>query len=225
VSRFIVGLDLGQAADFTALAVLEKRRVSQATEPPPGFLGSWRPPLHTQYDLGHLKRWHLGGAYTAIVAEVVELFEDKRLSGSPLVVDATGVGRAVVDLFRKARPKAAIKPVVITFGQNITPGRGGVRHVPKKDLAGTLQVLFQAKRIKFARLPLVETLVKELQTFKVKITAAGNETFEAWREGDHDDMVLAVALASWWGEWEEKTSYLCRPGFGPALASFNPHSR
>jgi hypothetical protein len=44
------------------------------------------------------------------------------------------------------------------------------------------------------------TLVRELQNFQVKITAAANETFGVWRDGQHDDLVLAVALASWWGE-------------------------
>jgi hypothetical protein len=29
----------------------------------------------------------------------------------------------------------------------------------------------------------------------VKIPSAANETFGAWRDGDHDDPVLAVALA------------------------------
>ena len=33
----------------------------------------------------------------------------------------------------------------------------------------------------------------ELQQFRVKITAAANETFEAWWERDHDDLVLALA--------------------------------
>ena len=40
----------------------------------------------------------------------------------------------------------------------------------------------------------------ELLNFRVKITAAANETFGAWREGEHDDLVLAVALACWAGE-------------------------
>jgi hypothetical protein len=40
-----------------------------------------------------------------------------------------------------------------------------------------------------------------LGTFKVKINInTGNESFEAWRERDHDDLVLAVALACWFGE-------------------------
>jgi hypothetical protein len=43
-------------------------------------------------------------------------------------------------------------------------------------------------------------LVTELRAFKVKITAAANETFESWRERDHDDLVLAVALACWLGQ-------------------------
>jgi hypothetical protein len=43
-------------------------------------------------------------------------------------------------------------------------------------------------------------LIKELQNFKVKITAAANEIFEAWREGEHDDLLLAVAIAAWMGE-------------------------
>jgi hypothetical protein len=44
-------------------------------------------------------------------------------------------------------------------------------------------------------LPLTAVLAEELAAFRVKVTPAGNETFEAWRERDHDDLVLAVALA------------------------------
>ncbi len=40
-------------------------------------------------------------------------------------------------------------------------------------------------------------LVEELQNFKLKITTAGNDTYEAWRESDHDDLVLAAAMAAW----------------------------
>jgi hypothetical protein len=43
-------------------------------------------------------------------------------------------------------------------------------------------------------------LVQELGAFRVKITASANETFEAWRERDHDDLVLAVAMAAWVGQ-------------------------
>ena len=47
-----------------------------------------------------------------------------------------------------------------------------------------------------------EVLVRELSTFRAKVNiATGNESFEAWRSRDHDDMVLAVALAAWLGEY------------------------
>ncbi len=47
-------------------------------------------------------------------------------------------------------------------------------------------------------------LVRELENFRVKITAAANETFGAWREGQHDDLVIAVALACWLAEREPR---------------------
>jgi hypothetical protein len=40
----------------------------------------------------------------------------------------------------------------------------------------------------------------ELRAFRVKLTPAGNDTFESARERDHDDLVLAMALAVWAGE-------------------------
>jgi hypothetical protein len=39
--------------------------------------------------------------------------------------------------------------------------------------------------------------VKELQGLRVKVNSAGRESFSAWRDGEHDDLVLAVALAGW----------------------------
>jgi hypothetical protein len=45
------------------------------------------------------------------------------------------------------------------------------------------------------------TLRKELSTFKVKINiASATESFESWRTGQHDDLVLACCLAVWYGE-------------------------
>jgi hypothetical protein len=64
-----------------------------------------------------------------------------------------------------------------------------------------LQLLLQSRRLHIARsLEHAATLVKELENFRVKITAAARETYEAWREGQHDDLVLAAALAAWMGE-------------------------
>jgi hypothetical protein len=43
----------------------------------------------------------------------------------------------------------------------------------------------------------MQTLLRELQTFRVKNTEAGRESFESWRERPHDDLVFAAALACW----------------------------
>src|SRR5687767_6312437 len=74
-------------------------------------------------------------------------------------------------------------------------------HVPKRDLVSNLQVLLQSERLKIAGdLPEAAALLRELRSFRVTISTAGNDTYAAWRENDHDDMVLAVALACWQGE-------------------------
>jgi hypothetical protein len=50
---------------------------------------------------------------------------------------------------------------------------------------------------------LASVLVQELLNFRVKITEAANETFGAG-DGEHDDIVLAVALACWYAEGRAK---------------------
>jgi len=97
--------------------------------------------------------------------------------------------------------RAKLQPITITAGHKSSPGEMGGWLVPKRELVSTLQVLLQSRRIKLAPgLPATKMLVRELLDFKVKITPAANETFGAWREGAHDDLVLAIAIAAWVGE-------------------------
>ena len=77
--------------------------------------------------------------------------------------------------------------------------------VPKKHLASTVQVLLQEGRLRIGRdLPHAGTLTAEMQNFKAKINPNGHVGYGAgddWRDGNHDDLVLALALACWLGEW------------------------
>lgn len=184
----IIGLDLGQAQDYTALAVVER----EATPGSAAF-----------YSVRHLHRFPLGTPYTAIVPAVVELANAHPLSGCPVIADQTGVGRGVVDLLRKAKGSPRIIAATITGGSKASVEEDGLYqcyHVPKKDLVTALQLLLQSRRLKVAAsLPEAGTLTRELQAFRSKVNvASGNESFEAWRERDHDDLILAVALACWW---------------------------
>ena len=135
-----------------------------------------------QYAVRHLQRFPLGTPYTTICTRLAQLFADRPLARSKLVVDQTGVGRPVVDMLKKARINAQIVPVTITAGYAANLGDAGW-HVPKKELVSSLQVLLQSRRIKVApSLPEAQTLVRELLDFKVKITPAANETFGALRK-------------------------------------------
>jgi hypothetical protein len=160
-------------------------------------------PIPTMYHaVRHIERPRLGTSYLTIVARVKELLATSPLTlATHLIVDATGVGAAVVDMLRQSRlPARSCTWVIITGGEKATVDKG-VWHVPKRDLVGVLQVILQGGRLKVAEsLPHARTLIDELLSFQVKITESGHDTYGAWREGAHDDLVLATALACWLGD-------------------------
>jgi hypothetical protein len=151
-----------------------------------------------------------------VVRYVQDLLEKEPLkNATELVVDATGVGRPVVDLLveRELAPVA----ITITGGDAVVSDAGGWR-VPKRDLVAAVQVLLQNDRLRFAaRIPALPALVQELRDFRVKIDPlTAHDSYGAWREGAHDDLVLAVAVAAWYGQrWEP-----FRPRTGLASGSF-----
>jgi hypothetical protein len=194
--EILAGLDLGKVSDYSALAVIERTEAQENGR----RVG--------RYAVRGLRRWQLHTDYTKIAADLSEMYDRPPLCGTALAVDATGVGNAVVEIVRAARPRCKIVPVVITGSQQslaqYDPRRGWT--VPKKVLADTLQALLGTRRLKASPdLPDYKVLTRELQAFTVKVNiATGNESFEAWREKDHDDMVLAVAIACWFGEQGRK---------------------
>jgi hypothetical protein len=203
MSNYVVGLDLGQAQDYTALTVLEK--LPQVAQEPQTrregnltYTGMVQVEKPAHFHVRHLERYELGTLYPAIVDKVKGMLQTPALRGAKLVVDGTGVGRPVVDMFRAAK----LNPVaVLITGGDVVNHEGGYWRVPKRDLVGAVQVPLQDKRLKFAEgLPLVPTLVNEMFNFKVKITENAHDTYRAWREGQHDDLILSVMLAAWWAQ-------------------------
>jgi hypothetical protein len=114
------------------------------------------------------------------------------------VVDETGVGRPVCDLFEDQ----GLYPLRVT----ITAGYGAevkdsARHysVPKLQLVSRLQSLLHDRRLRILKgLPDVPALVSEFSDFQQRITDAGRWRFGA-RTGAHDDLVLALSLSCWAG--------------------------
>ena len=181
-----LGLDLGQVQDHTALALVEWDR---------------REDGERVYRLRHLERLPLGTGYPAITAHIKELMDSDELANrTALVVDATGVGRGVVDFLRGAGLRPV--PVNVHAGRESTVDQLGYHNVPKRLLVGVAQVLLQDRRLRFASaLPHIKTLEDELLKFEVKITETGTDVYGAWREGAHDDLVFALCLATWYGEY------------------------
>ena len=185
MADYVSGLDLGRAAEFTALAALEKETRSDDTG---------------VYSLRHLERFERHCKYSDIVAAVKGRWARPPLAGSALVVDQTGVGRSVFDLIKAADVDAALYRVTLTGGDKHAKEEDGLYRVPKKELVTALQVMLQTGRLRIASgLKHAATLQKELLTFRAKI-GGSNESLGDWREGAHDDLVLAVALAVWAGE-------------------------
>ena len=239
MGSFIAGLDLGQAADRTALVIVEKRqdlgydpalvqtvtesaiampgweaagvqlrspvyeqRTRQATLGPNGqvtYVDDLPAPRLLSYDVRHIQRWPLGTSYPTIVDEVAGLLARPPLgTDARLIIDGTGVGRAPVDMLRARLGGRAI-PVTITSGDVVSVGDDGYHRVPKRDLVGVVQVLLQNKQLRIGpRLPEAATLTSELANFQTKINInTMHDSYGAWREGTHDDLVLALALSLW----------------------------
>ncbi len=186
-STYTVGLDLGQKQDPSALTLIERVACPKSGEP-------------LAYNCRGLERWPLGTPYPEIVRRVDYLMSKPQLKEAPLVVDQTGVGLAVVDMFRLVLDRTIV-PVNITGGKQCHRLPNGDWSVPKIDLVAVIVSLMGRRMLFFP--PghrLRKALENELRNFKVKVTQAGNETFSAWRENDNDDLVLALSVACWYAD-------------------------
>ena len=190
----IIGVDLGQSRDYTAICVTEKRQNYKGW---PNEAESIGDPF---YNLIRLDRLKLGTPYTQ-VREIVRAIYQALKQGNKkpeLVIDYTGVGRPVFDMFKEA----SLYPRGINIhGGDAFTRDGPIDNVPKRDLAAVLQVVYQQERINVAaKLKMARVLNDELLSFQVKINAqTGHDSYEH-RSGQHDDLVLAVACACWYGE-------------------------
>jgi hypothetical protein len=182
-TRYFVGLDLGQANDYTALSIVRQ---------------TWN--NRYEYSLRYLTRTR-GEPYPEIVRKVSKIMGSEKIFGTEppvLIIDKTGVGAPIADMFRVG----AIRPTEITI-------TGGIKysavprgfHVPRTDLMFSLLAVAQQGRFKADRgLELADELEEELRNLKVKISKEGKEGVDSWRESVHDDLVFSISMATWYGE-------------------------
>jgi hypothetical protein len=171
---FSIGCDLGQSQDYTAIAVIQT--------------------VGAKSHLRHLEQVPLGTSYPAIVERIGAMVRSVP-SPSRLVIDASGCGRPVSDMLIGA----GLSPVSVTItgGQGARRGSNGFWKVPKAELVRTVAVALESGSLMIARgMPAGDAFLREMKAFGVMIGATGRARFEA-RGHEHDDLVLAVALALW----------------------------
>lgn len=163
--RYAAGVDLAQAHDYTAIAVLE---------------------LGPPHRLVYLDRWR-GLSYTLTARKVADVLTRY---GAWAAVDATGVGRPVLEEIRALWPLAR--------GLAITAGRGRREgSVGKEDLVSELVVGLERGGIELYPHP---QLLEELRAFEAAPLPGGGVRYSA-PTGGHDDLVLALALAVEAARW------------------------
>ena len=187
---FALAADLGQSNDPTAICVMQHIKRTKMT---------WRGAIVDTADefyVRYLQRLPLGMSYVQQVREISQLLRRPPLDkGCELIIDETGVGRPVGDLFTLLK----VNPirVVITGGENQSTRASSRWHVPKGLLISALDARLHTQELKIAPdLAEASALREELRDFRRHISAAGRYSYDA-RVGKHDDLVLAVALALW----------------------------
>ena len=180
-SRFYLGLDLGQARDYSAIAIAERRVELTGARDPVTYVDHTR----TRILVDYLERIPLRTPYPEVVDRVRAVVQRYTSSGRKLqvVMDATGVGAAVKDMLARANLGVPLLGVTITGGHRVTMSLGGY-HVPRHDLLCNLRVLLEKFMLEVTVTgPLAEALRFELHRWG--------------RRSAHDDLVFALALACW----------------------------
>jgi hypothetical protein len=213
-TRLIVGADLGQSVDPTAIAVLEfcKGVIDEGSDYERHTGQSDRLQKKAErWRIVHMERLPLNTRYGDVVQHISRLMASPELSGDTekniskgeLVIDAGGVGRGVAEMFIEAK----LDPVCVTLtGGLVTTFQARKKYnVSKHEAVTALDARINHDKfpLRFSRhLVEADAFKEEIRDFQRNLSAVGRAQFGA-REGKHDDMVLAVVLANWWATQAE----------------------
>ncbi len=216
--------DIGQAGEPTAIVVLEPeflpvvRWVEHAAErhgsvfdPDPLYTVTADPvfrlpdgretddhPRPWNLVLRHAERLPLETPYSQMVGRLDELKRQLTSEGKEVHValDATGVGMPVLELADRA--ELSPRRITMTASDTVVEVDWRTSRVPKRDLIASVQMALQDRVLKIPKaLKLADVLVRELETYRVKVNLAADDEAVAWRERDHDDLVFGLAIAVW----------------------------
>ena len=164
--HFILGVSMGAGTQPTAISVLEQEVLKG--ERWSAESGALR--------LRHLERVPLEENYLHTVERITAILErpeikDGEKCGEPdVVLDVTGSGRAILELFKRAEIPTPIVAIITGVGM-LEDEIDDVWRLPKTELVGVLRVGYEIRRLKMAKdLELVPTLLGELRDFTMRPT-------------------------------------------------------
>lgn len=197
----VVGVDIGQKHDPTAVAVAEHELRKSGDREEDHWL------------VRHLERLPLGTPYPQVadrLAEVVGNVKKRRRQirePSPwggyelrtiapsvtIYVDATGVGQPVVD----EMSSRGLGPIAVYFthGDKRTEEGWTTVKLGKAWLVSRLQTLLQGRRIHLPNTQETQRLSQELLDYEIRVSEDANDRYGAFKVGTHDDLVTALGLA------------------------------
>lgn len=190
----ILGLDIGQKREFTAIAVVEF-----------GYRPTDAARLHRRHKeshfvVRHLERLEPGSGFPVVARRLGEICRAVTARGNrrPIVyADATGLGAPVIGLLRAEAPDARrIWAVHFNHGDRRVEDRDRyVVTLGKAFAVSRLQTLLQGDRLHLSRTPEADVLATELLDYEIRVSEDANERYGAFRVGTHDDLVTALGLA------------------------------
>ncbi len=194
-----IGIDIGQKHDSTALAVAEREQ--RGGEDYHLIRRLERLPLRTPY---HEIATRLGAIVAGVrervhQAEALRQLEPRWQRGQApeadvtVFVDATGVGKPVVDALEQAG--VHVTAVYFTYGDRRTKQADGSISLGKALLVSRLQALLQTKRILLPKTAEAAALAEELMDYEIRVDSDANDKYGAFKVGAHDDLVTALGLA------------------------------
>lgn len=191
--------DLGKLGDYSAYVLTETRtRVRSRTEEIRPFGdGNESDVIYPEIIVRWLERKQV--PYDVVIDDARTRLSDLRLiDNCAHLIDITGVGQPVWDMM----VRQGMSPIGISFTGGFKTNSADYGYtVPKEDLISSLQLALRNRHLKFADgldQELVAQIRHEFATFVPKPKPGGGTGYEAWREKDHDDIILALAMNVWW---------------------------
>ena len=187
IQPYVVGLHLGPALAPSAIVLV--RRTAGTTPRDP-----------VTHRLAAARRWPAGTRYDLMMPLVSAVLDrlNRREGVAALVANVTGIPEPTLDVVDAMAGSVRFEPTWVTTGERAEEGADGW-HVPERDLVGVLQVLLAQERLKVpGTVPVAPVLLAQIDAFRMAGRHARDRYEPATRSDD--DLVIALALACWFGE-------------------------